>query len=506
MIDKTVFDNNYRSKKSQLLKLSQGEKKERREAKKDFIFYLGECEHKRAALLDFDLLGQSWMNIDDLDYEPSQIIDNKIKPLINKQSRFMFGKEPDILFKPYDKNDKKSCEELRQYVDSILNASKFWSNTLKAFRLATVTKRVLLRLEANPNQPVRLFYHSIDDFNYENDSYDITKLKSVTFVREDKNNKKDNDTNNLWYRYTYYMNGESCYLKTEIFKENNLDLPIKEINQNTGLSKIPCWVIANEQSINNVYGSSDIKDLKPLQNAYNRRLSDFNDALRFLLFGQTVIIDGNEDDVNKCNIAPNSLMAIRSLNTDENGKQAQVKRVESGFSNAEPIKMYLKILDDSMHEKLAIPTDDKLNNVPSAKTIKYIYNELVARCEEKWNDWEPIIRGAIRLIVEACSKFNCYSDWNHVWDELQYSIVLNKNYPIPEDEEDAKKLAMDEVIAKVRSRKSYLKEYSNDEDYEEQYNEILTETAQLQNAQDSMMNDIDSEINNLDDEQNDNKE
>lgn len=506
MIDKTIFDDNYRSKKTQLLKLSQAEKEERQKAKKDFIFYLGECEDKRAALLNFELLGQSWMNVDDLDYEPSQIIDNKIKPLIHKQARFMFGKEPDILFKPYDKNFKQTCEELRQYIDAILNASKFWSSTLKAFRIATVTKRVLLRLEANPNQPVRLFYHSIDDFNYENDSDDITKLKSVTFVREDPDNKKDNDSNNLWYRYTYYMNGESCYLRTETFKENNLDLPIKETNKNTGLSKIPCWVIVNEQSINNIYGSSDIKDLRPLQNAYNRRLSDFNDALRFLMFGQTVIIDGNEDDVNSCNIAPNSLMAIKSLNLEEGGKQAQVKRVESGFSNAEPIKMYLKILDDSMHEKLAIPVEDKLTNVPSAKAIKYIFTELVARCEEKWNDWEPIIRSMLRLIVESCSKFNCYSDWDSSWNSLQYSIVINKNYPIPEDEEDAKRLAMDEVVSKVKSRKNYIKEYSNDEDYKEQFDEILEETTLIQNAQDSMMNDANNEINNIDKELENNEE
>lgn len=501
MIDKSIFDNTYRNKKEQLLKLSHSEKSERRKAKKDFIFYLGECEHKRAALLDRDFLGQSWMNVDDLDYVPSQIIDNKIKPLIHKQARFMFGKSPDILFKPYDKKYKDNCEELRQYIDAILNANKFWSNTLKAFRLATVTKRVLLRLEANPNQPVKLFYHSIDDFSYKNNSYDSSKLKSVTFVREDSKNKKDDETNNLWYRYTYYMNSGYCHLKTETYKGDNLDTPIDIKEQNTRLSKIPCWVIVNEQSPNNIIGCSDIKDLKPLQNAYNRRLSDFNDALRFLLFGQTVIIDGDEDDVNKCNIAPNSLMAIKSINQEEGTKQAQVKRVESGFSNAEPIKMYLQMLDDSMHEKLAIPTDEKLKDVPSAKTIKYIYTELVARCGEKWNDWEPTIRSMLRLIVEACSKFHCYSDWNHVWDELQYSIVINKNYPIPEDEEDAKRLAMEEVVAKVRSHKSYIKDYSDDEDYEEHFNEILQETSLLQNAQDSMMNDITSEIDDIDNEE-----
>lgn len=503
MNEDSFLNENNRSKKEQLLKLSYNEKRERQRCKKDFIFYLGECEHKRAAFLDRALLGQSWINFDDLDYVPSQIIDNKVKPLIHKQARFMFGREPNILFKPLDKKDKETCEELRQKVDSILNSNKFWSNTLKAFRLATVTKRVLLRLEANPDAPIKLYYHSIDDFSYILDTDDITKFKSVTFVREDPNNvsNKYDVSGQIWYRYTYYIKNEYCYLQTETFKGDNLDVPINTEEQNTGLSKIPCWVIVNEQNTNNIIGCSDIKDLKPLQNAYNRRLSDFNDALRFLMFGQTAIIDGNEDDVNRCTIAPNSLLAIRTRmdNQTDTTRQAQVKRVESSFGNAEPVKMYLKLLDDSMHEKLAIPVAEQLADVPSAKTIKYVYTELVARCEEKWNDWEPIIRSMLRLIVEACEKFNCYKDWDIKWNDLKYSIVINKNYPIPEDEEDAKRLAIEEVDANVRSHKSYIKDYSNDEDYEDQFNEILEEKTLITNAEDSLNSGLNDELNKIND-------
>lgn len=487
MNEDSFLNENNRSKKEQLLKLSYNDKRERQRCKKDFIFYLGECEHKRAAFLDRALLGQSWINFDDLDYVPSQIIDNKVKPLIHKQARFMFGREPNILFKPLDKKDKETCEELRQQIDSILNTNKFWSNTLKAFRLATVTKRVLLRLEANPDGPIKLYYHSIDDFSYALDTDDITKLKNVTFVREDPNNvsEKYNVSGQIWYRYTYYMKNDYCYLQVETFKGDNLDDPIDIKEQNTGLSKIPCWVIVNEQSTNNIIGCSDIKDLRPLQNSYNRRLSDFNDALRFLMFGQTSIIDGDEKDVNKCTIAPNSIMAIktRTDNQIDSTKQARISRVESSFSNAEPVKMYLKLLDDSMHEKLAIPLAEQLANVPSAKTIKYVYTELVARCEEKWNDWEPIIRSMIRLIVESCEKFNCYADWNSQLNDLKYAIVINKNYPIPEDEEDKKRLAIEEVSAKVRSNRSYIKDFSDNEEYEDQFKEVCEDTTAITAAE-----------------------
>ena len=486
--------------KDKLLNLSNQEKRERKQVLKDYLFYLGETENKESAILDNDLLGQSWITLDDLDYVPSQIIDNKIKPLINKQARFMFGKKPDIIFTSLDKNNKKDCEELRQYIDAILNASKFWSNTLKAFRLATVTKRVMLRLEANPGEPVRLYYYDINDFNYEVDHNDINKLNKVILVKPVTIEKET--SKQLWNRYTYYMkkveNKESsCYLRIETFKADNLENPIELKEQDTGLSKIPCWIICNEQSIVNPYGLSDIKDLKPLQDSYNRRLSDFNDSLRFLMFGQTAIIDATEETVNACNIAPNSLMALKSIDDNDGNKQAKVQRIESNFTNAEPVKMYLKLLEDSMYEKLGIPKSENLQQVPSAKSIKYMYTELVARCEEKWHDWEPIIRSMIRLVVEACSKFKCYDDWKNEWDNLLYTIVLNKNYPIPEDEEDKKRLAMEEVKNNVRSHRGYIKDYSNDEDYEEHFKDVLNDIKSVTEAeqQDSFQKALEDESN-----------
>ncbi len=505
MNEDSFFYESNRRKKEQLLQLSLSEKREREKAKKDFIFYLGECEDKGTAFFDRALLGQSWINFDDLDYVPSQIIDNKVKPLIQKQARFMFGKRPDILFKPFDKKDKDDCEKFRQKVDMILDNNNFWSNTLKAFRLATVTKRVLLRIEANPQQPVKIYYHSIDDFSYNVDTDDSSKLKNVSFVRQDPGNSNDetNISNDIWYRYTYYMNNLTCYLKVETFKGDNLDKPIEVKEQNTGLSSFPCWVIVNEQGTNNVLGCSDIKDLKSLQNAYNRRLSDFNDALRFQMFGQTTVIDGDEDDVNKCTIAPNSLMAIKTRTDNvKEVRQAQIKRVESAFSNAEPVNIFLKMLSDSMYEKLSIPLPEQTKEVPSAKTIKFIYSELVARCDEKWNDWEPVIKSMINLICEACKMFGCYQDWDNKWNDLEYNLVIHKNYPIPEDEADNKRLAMEEVDNGVRSRRSYIKDFSDDEDYEDQYNEILQEKSEFANAEDSFTGGLNEELNknnNLDD-------
>lgn len=483
-----------------LLGLTQTDEKELDKIKEDYYFYRGAIEDKDKLALDSITKGQSWITSDELDYIPTQLIDNKIESLIHKQARFFLGKEPILLLKARDKEQKQECEYFRIFIDDILTSNSFWSETLKAFRLATVTKRVLLRLEANEGEKIKLFYHDVNDFNYEYDPKDINKLKSVTIVRFIGNNEEGTE---LWNKYIYTMGtleenkDETCILKTETYLGADLDTPIKVDVYNTKLSNIPCWVFINEQDLMDKKGKSDIKNLKVLQDQYNRKISDFSDALRFQMFGQTVIVDATEDSVNNAKIAPNALLPL--VSKEDDGKQAQAYRVESSFSNAEPAKMFLNILEDSMYEKLSIPRPEQLNNIPSAKAIKYIYNDLIARCYEKWNDWEPNIISMIQLIAEICDKVNFYEGYDKTWSNLIYSIVLTKRFPIPEDEEDTKKLAMEEVKTNVRSHRSYIKDFGTDEDYEEAFNEIIEDNKSILAAeQDQFQMAIQSELDNID--------
>ncbi|MCT4593169.1 MAG: phage portal protein [Anaeromicrobium sp.] len=478
--------------KEQLLKLSKAEKKERKQARKDYFYFLGKCKDEEVAKSNLDLLGQSWIVTDDLDYVPTQDIRNKIKPLLKKQARFMFGRAPTILFKPYDPKDKEKCEELRQFIDDILESNGFWSDTLKAFLMCTVKKRVMLRLEANPEQSINLIYHNIEGFNYKKEG---KHLKSITLVVQDKDTIDKEKNEKIYYRYMYYMEGETCKLKIETYKGGfNVDKPFKTEIKDTKLSRIPAWVIINGGLLGDEFGESDLDDLKDAQNQYNRRVSDFADALRFQMFGQTVIIDAEEDSVNRLNIAPNAIAPLRSI--DE--RKADMKKVESTFSSAEPVEMYLKRAEHDMYQALDMPEDEQLKEIPSAKAMKYMYNDLIARCEEKWNDWATPIKELIRLIIECCSKFGCYSDWNEEWGKLKFKIVINYNYPIPEDTEDKKRLALEEVNSNVRSHRSYIKDYSDEEDAEGAMKEIAEDIKTIIEAeQDQFQKAIDSELNNL---------
>ncbi|HAU4873037.1 TPA: hypothetical protein JDY78_17965, partial [Clostridioides difficile] len=85
------------SVKNTLLGLTSEQKKEMRKIKEDYFFYKGAISEEDKNKLDKSLLGQSWIVNDDLDYIPTQLIDNKIEPLIKKQARFFLGKEPNLL-------------------------------------------------------------------------------------------------------------------------------------------------------------------------------------------------------------------------------------------------------------------------------------------------------------------------------------------------------------------------------------------------------------------------
>ena len=298
------------------------------------------------------------------------------------------------------------------------------------------------------------------------------------------------DAENKIVEYKPFYKKET-YLNSELHEELTID------NEITISKTIPCWLIKNAGELNSKFGESDVTDLVDSQNQYNKRNSDFADALRFQMFGAEAIIDGKEDDVNKLTVAPNALHAIRT--SDEAmamGKQATIQRQEYNIGNSGAIDAYLNRCDSDMREMLDMPKITDLNNIPSAKAMGYLYNDLMARCDEKFNDWEKPLLNLIDFIIEVGSF--CYPGiFDKYWLLMNYTKIIKRNVPLPSDEDDKKDKAMDEVDRKVRSRKSYIKEFTNEEDAEKAFEEILEETTMLQNAQDSMLKDTNSEIDDI---------
>ena len=100
-----------------------------------------------------------------------------------------------------------------------------------------------------------------------------------------------------------------------------------------------------------------------------------------MMFGAESIIDGNEDDVSKLTIAPNALHAIKTR--DEvlsSGGQAVMQRLEYNMGNSVAIEAYLDRAESDMNFTMDMSKLSDLNNIPSAKAMGYLYNDLIARC------------------------------------------------------------------------------------------------------------------------------
>ena len=259
--------------------------------------------------------GQTWkIKEDSLDYKPTREIRNYIRSLIKKQARFMMGTEPELIFNPIvDKEDDKA-ENKRILFDHILGHAKFWSKCKRALVDATVGKRVLLSVIANPGEPVDVQFYSMPQFSYIVDPKDPSRLLSVDIVYQDERTKGMSTEKQLWHHYRYEMKSGSSNsgittaledVQTTIKEKdaklieiednlgNKVQVPLKvQESAPTGLSQIPCKVILNEPLTNDVYGTSDVKDLITIADNTNRTISDMRDSLRFKMFEQPVIIDG----------------------------------------------------------------------------------------------------------------------------------------------------------------------------------------------------------------------
>ena len=473
-----------------LLNLDETEREERRRALRDFLFYEGHSKVINGIdykdLDDEYLIGQEWKSNDNIDYIPTHEIRNKVKMLLKKQARFIFGVEPSLNFRPDDVVNKQQCNSLRRYVEDILEENSFWSKTRKAFLESTIKKRVALRVEINRGRPITIKYESIENCAYkEKDG----RLMEIKFFEEDEQNAyKEKDTEKIYYLHVYYYDyiqaSDGFYDRKAMYRKETYknQKKIEEETIDTGFDVLPAWIIKNGDDLSSPFGESDLEDLKDAQIDYNKTVSDYRDALRFQMFGSLTAIDGDPTDVNRLKISPGAIHAIATMqNMGDNTKQAKLDKIEYSMSNADAIEKHLDRAENDMYFMLDMPRISQLVNIPSAKAITFLYNDLIARCKDKFGTWNKAFVEMFKYIIVAAQY--CYRDFDKSWLKMNYTIDINLNFPLPSTVEDDKTIAMQEVKEKVRSHESYIEEFSLEEDYKTEWNSVLRETKQLTEAE-----------------------
>ena len=424
------------------------------------------------------------------------------------------------------------AEDKRQLIESIFTDGNFWEQTLTAFKDCTIGKRVLLTVQANPGEKVRFRYFTMPEFQYLLDPKDITKLKQVCIVYQDERTRGMLAVKQIWYKWTYEMKvptattvdeegneieipiegaEATCWYKKETVDGNNtlITEPVELENldnttaylsgeqpkevaipenidwTDTRLSEIPCRIILNGGLTGDIWGTSDVKELMDMADSYNKVNSDFRDALRFKMFEQPVFVDADSSCIQTAKIAPNAVIDLKTDPTLDNGegtsRSAQAFMLSSTFNFVAAADSYLDRLKKDMYEHMDQPLPEEIKNVPSAKAMRFLFQDLVGRCEEKWTTgWGSAINWAIDLICEAIRLFNLYPEQRGtvLANTLTTNIFMH-NYPIPEDENEKKTIAIQEVEAKVKSHKTYIREFGDVEDEDMEWTEIMDEDGKM---------------------------
>lgn len=434
------------------------------------------------------------------DYTPSDLRYKEARKLINKEARFLFSKPPDMQIEvPYDRDNPAAKETasaqmsaLQDYIDRVFDATDFVSKLVKAAKDCFIGKRVAYFVNFDEvKQRITVDFVPSLEFVYETDPEDITQLtKIVTFYQT---NDTATRTDQRIYKKKYWMQDGVCWIAEAIYDGTGALVEELTPDRATRLNFIPAGVILNDGLTGDAQGQSEIESLADYESWFSRLANADIDAERQGMNPVRYAIDINPDTTTNLSLAAGSFWDLQS---DPNGAEAKTGTVgvlETSMGYTAAVNSTLSRLRSTMLEELDIPdvSAEALKGVVSSgKTLKAIYWSLIVRCDEKMLAWRPALRGLIKALIEGGRVYplSAAPYTTEPLPDVEYTITVDNQYPLPDDEADEKTIDMSEVNNQVMSRKAYLKKWRGltDEEANQELQQIALEREMLENSYGAM--------------------
>lgn len=454
------------------------------------------------------------------DFKPSCMHYRKIANLINKQARFLFGKEPDInlnLNIDLGDNDdalKKALDITREMMDNIIRLSSFTSKLFIASKDCAIGKRVACVVNFNPDSGITIDFLPAFNFVFEYDKVFEDKLSYFAYFRpltKSSNGKEikyfvkkvyrltrkplppDQIENEYSPRFEY-----GCNVQEMVYDEKGEDIT-KEYEREYGklfkgdieLPFIPAEVIINNGLLDETLGISDVRELEDYEAWYNALSCLDMDALRKAMNPTKYTVDMDESTtVNMSNNA-GAYVDLMSDKKDPESKSPSIGLLESQLRFSEPLKDLLSMVNKEMYNFVDVPDIDletMSGVITSGKALRALYWGLIIRCEEKMKIWAPAISRIMTIVLEGCYAFpqiaQRYLGNQPFPSKIDYEFEVIRNNPLPEDEDEEKSSDMQEVNAGLMSRKSYIMKWRNfnEAQAEEEIIQLAIESNIIDNA------------------------
>lgn len=423
------------------------------------------------------------------DYVPSKLRYKKARLILNKEARFFVANPPSFNVNADDVTGEYADKNaiIQDYLDKVLEKTNFHGKLMKGVKDCFIGKRIAITVNFN-----------------EEDGISITFFKSTEFVYSyGKDEKLDNFTayyeitgldalsEQRWFRKHYEKKKDGVYLVEEIY--DGASELIETVTKRTKikLDFIPAVVIFNDGLTGDMRGESELLDLMFCESYYSKLANSDMDSERKNMHPVRYSIDASEKSTKDLSTSPGSFWDIQTDGDKPNDSSfaAKVGVLEASMNYSAPLKVTLDRLENEMYSALDVPniTSEQLAGViTSGKTIQALYWGLTVRCDEKMLAWEGALRTIAYAIIDGGRLYpNCIKQYTtENIPDIPYDVLVQNNYPIPEDIKEEKELDITEVDAKIMSRKAYLKKWRklNDEEAASELKQIKLESEMLDNT------------------------
>lgn len=416
------------------------------------------------------------------DYIPATLKYKEAKSITSKEARFMFSNPPDIRMSPLDlsnKQDKEAVSVWNNLVSKILTKNGFELALLKACKDCFIGKRVLAMLNFNDTGIQVNFVPSLE-FYYETDPINAKVLTKVVTFQRIVNSKSLADTRIFFKKY--YMENGVCMVEEILFNGSGVEIEVITPPTKTLFSYIPATVILNDGLTGNTQGESELSSLGDYEAWYSRLSNADMDAERKSMNPTKWTMDCSPDSTQNLSTAAGAYWDLISDPNSEQSHQGTVGLIEPTMAYKDALSNTLTRIKDTMYQEVDVPNtaSEALQGVvTSGKTLKAIYWGLSVRCDEKMLAWIPAIQFIVDCIYDGVRLYpnSAKAYTNEPLLEVDYEVIVESNYALPEDEQEEKAIDMAEVSSQVMSRKSYLTKWRGmtDEEADEEIRQILLE-------------------------------
>ena len=423
-------------------------------------------------------------------YLPSRLRYKKSAMIINKEARFLFSNPPSFNINPQDVDSEYTEENaiIQDYLNMVLDKTDFNGKLLKALKDCFIGKRIAIVCNFNEESGITVTFLNSMEFIYETSGERDNEL--TKFVMFYKIVDVSSLTDQRWFKKKYVKKDGKVYLTESIYSGDGKLIESISDDEEILFPYIPATVVLNDGLTSEWKGESELGHIVDYEKAYSKLSNSDIDSLRKNMHAVKYTIDASQDSSSKFSTSPGSYWDIQSDEESSIERQAKVGTLETEMKYSEPLNTTLGRIENEMYNEVDVPniTSEQLAGViTSGKTIQALYWGLTVRCDEKMLAWGYSLRFIAQTIIEGGKLYpNCisrYTDAKKIPD-IPYVILVENNYPIPEDIKEEKELDIAEVEALVMSKKSYLKKWKklSDKDADEELKQIKVEQELLENS------------------------